>query len=63
MFATRLQSGAENEQTREDQLRILKDMIANLEIPADEPVLIGGTLNVDRFADQQTGASPGCLSS
>jgi len=56
VFATRLQSGAENGQTREDQLRILNDMIGDLEIPADEPLLIGGTLNVDRFADEQTGA-------
>lgn len=56
VFATCLQSGAENGQTREDQLRILRGMIDDLEIPADELVLIGGTLNVDRFADERTGA-------
>ena len=56
VFAARLQSGAENGQTREDQLRILKAMIDDLEIAADEPVLIGDPLNVDRFADERTGA-------
>ena len=61
LFATRLQAGAEHGQTRADQLRLLKDMIDELKIPADEPVLIGGTLNIDRFADERTGAFTGML--
>ncbi|MEM7021924.1 MAG: endonuclease/exonuclease/phosphatase family protein [Pseudomonadota bacterium] len=56
VLATRLQSGSDNQQTREDQIRILKNKLNELSVQADEPVLIGGTLNVDRFADRRTGA-------
>jgi len=54
LFASHLQSGVDDRQTRAAQLRTIKRMIDELEIPTDEPVLIGGTLNVDRFTDKRT---------
>jgi endonuclease/exonuclease/phosphatase family metal-dependent hydrolase len=56
LFATHLQSGADNAELRAEQLASIKDLIDRMRLPADEPVLIGGDLNVDRLADEQTGA-------
>jgi endonuclease/exonuclease/phosphatase family metal-dependent hydrolase len=56
VFATHLQSGADNAELRAAQLAGIKDLIDRMRLPADEPVLIGGDLNVDRLADEQTGA-------
>ncbi len=56
LFATHLQSGNEHGKVRERQLAIIKDLIDSLCLPADEPVLIGGDFNVDRFEDVRDGA-------
>lgn len=47
VFATHLQSGAANNTLRERQLRRLRNLIDSMRLPADEPVLVGGDLNVD----------------
>jgi endonuclease/exonuclease/phosphatase family metal-dependent hydrolase len=55
VFATHLQSGKANWETRRQQLETLRRLIEQKQLPADEPVLIGGDLNVDSFADAETG--------
>ena len=56
IFATHLQAGADQEALRERQLSTIKRLIDQMRLPTDEPVLIGGDLNVDRFAGARTGA-------
>ncbi len=56
LFATHLQAGIDYEALRERQLGTIKRLIDQMRLPADEPVLIGGDLNVDRFAGARTGA-------
>ncbi len=56
LFATHLQSGADNAELRARQLAAIKALIDRMRLPADEPVLIGGDLNVDRLTDAGTGA-------
>jgi len=52
IFATHLQSGAANSTVRERQLRRLRGLIDAMRLTPDEPVLIGGDLNVDRLTDR-----------
>ncbi len=56
LFATHMQSGDEHGAVRERQIGIIKDLVTAMRLPADEPVLIGGDFNVDRFADAANGA-------
>ncbi len=56
LFATHLQAGRDQEALRERQLATVKRLIDQMQLPPDEPVLIGGDLNVDRFAGARTGA-------
>lgn len=49
VFATHLQSGSGNGAIREKQLRRLRALIEAMQLPIDEPVLIGGDMNVDRL--------------
>jgi endonuclease/exonuclease/phosphatase family metal-dependent hydrolase len=56
LFATHLQSGVEHAATRQRQVVVVKRLIDSMGLPADEPVLIGGDLNVDRFSDGRDGA-------
>ena len=56
VFATHLQSGRISRDTRERQMSVLRDWIDALDLPADEPVLIGGDFNTDLFSDPDTGA-------
>jgi endonuclease/exonuclease/phosphatase family metal-dependent hydrolase len=56
LFATHLQSGIDQHALREKQLGTIKALIDQMQLPTDEPVLIGGDLNVDRFAEPRTGA-------
>ncbi len=56
VFATHLQASKRYRAVRERQIRALRAMIDEMDLPADEPVLIGGDLNVNRFADPETGA-------
>jgi len=49
VFATHLQSGAANGSLRERQLRRLRGLIDAMQLPKDDPVLIGGDLNIDRL--------------
>jgi endonuclease/exonuclease/phosphatase family metal-dependent hydrolase len=56
VFATHLQSGADARSTRERQMAAIRALIDELALPADEPVLIGGDLNTDRFGDAASGA-------
>jgi endonuclease/exonuclease/phosphatase family metal-dependent hydrolase len=55
-FATHLQSGADALTTRERQMATIRALIDELALPADEPVLIGGDLNTDRFSNLASGA-------
>ena len=55
VFATHLQSGRGNGAIREKQLQRLRGLIDAMRLPADEPVLIGGDLNVDRLGDPDDG--------
>ncbi len=56
LFATHLQAGVEHGALRQRQLGTIKHLIDRMQLPAHEPVLIGGDLNVDRFAGARTGA-------
>ena len=56
VFATHLQSRSDGRAIRQQQMAIIRDMIDGLDLPEDEPVLIGGDLNTDRFTDGATGA-------
>lgn len=56
LFATHLQSGDENAEIRSLQIAAVKQLIDAMDLPGDEPVLIGGDFNVDRFEDQRDGA-------
>lgn len=55
IFATHLQSGSDRGAIRERQLQRLRHLIDTMRLPADEPVLIGGDLNVDRLAGPDDG--------
>jgi endonuclease/exonuclease/phosphatase family metal-dependent hydrolase len=55
VFATHLQSGANALSTRERQMTAIRELLDELALPEDEPVLIGGDLNTDRFSDRATG--------
>lgn len=55
IFATHLQSGRENWKTRKRQLQVLGNLIEDLRLSKDEPVVIAGDFNVDRFANRETG--------
>ncbi len=56
VFATHLQSGADNAATRTRQLGVIRQLIDSMALPADEPVLIGGDLNIDLYSDRRNGA-------
>ena len=56
VFATHLQSGADARSTRERQMAAIRALIDEMALAEDEPVLIGGDLNTDRFSDPATGA-------
>lgn len=56
LFAMHLQSGDENAEVRGRQIAAVKQLVDAMDLPGDEPVLIGGDLNVDRFEDQRDGA-------
>ena len=56
VFATHLQSRSAGRAIRQQQMAIIRDFIDDLDLPEDEPVLIGGDLNTDRFTDEATGA-------
>ena len=56
VFATHLQSRSAGRAIRQQQMAIIRDIIDDLDLPEDEPVLIGGDLNTDRFTDEATGA-------
>lgn len=56
VFATHLQSGTDQSAMRSRQIAVVRDLIDELALPTDEPVLIGGDLNTDRFTDQRDGA-------
>jgi endonuclease/exonuclease/phosphatase family metal-dependent hydrolase len=56
VFATHLQSGGDARATRERQMAAIRALIDELALPEDEPVLIGGDLNTDRFSDPASGA-------
>jgi endonuclease/exonuclease/phosphatase family metal-dependent hydrolase len=55
VFATHLQSGGGNGAIRKKQLQRLRNLIDAMRLPANEPVLIGGDLNVDRLGDTSGG--------
>ena len=56
LFATHLQSGTGRDVTREHQILRMRRWIDAMRLPLTEPVLIGGDLNVDLLADDETGA-------
>ena len=56
VIATHLQSGENEDVTRERQISKIKQWIDTMELPLTEPLLIGGDLNVDRLANESTGA-------
>lgn len=56
VVAIHLQSGADALSTRERQMAAIRGLIDELALPEDEPVLIGGDLNTDRFSDRASGA-------
>lgn len=49
LFGTHLQAGRENDALRYAQLRVIEDFIQSQGIPRDEPVIIAGDMNVDRY--------------
>jgi len=56
LFAMHLQSGDENAGVRSRQIAAVKQLVDAMALPGDEPVLIGGDLNVDRFDNRRDGA-------
>ncbi|MBL0408512.1 sphingomyelin phosphodiesterase, partial [Microvirga aerilata] len=53
LFGTHTQAEASERNAREGQFRILKHFIDSQNIPATEPVLIAGDLNVDKAASHE----------
>lgn len=49
VLATHLQSGRDKHALRMAQLRVIRELMGAMAIPSDEPVLLGGDLNVDRL--------------
>ncbi len=56
LFGAHLQSGREHWRIRKDQLRVIGNFIISQHIRADEPVIIAGDMNVDRFDARQFAA-------
>lgn len=55
IFGTHTQAGdtEERRETRETQLILIKSLIKEMTIPADQPVLIAGDMNVDLYNDDE----------
>lgn len=55
VFASHMQSGREKKhrQTRLQQLQVIKSFIDSYGIPGNEPVLIAGDLNVDKYDEDE----------
>lgn len=51
LFAIHLQNGPEHRSVREQQLRMARDFIGTQGIPADQPLVIAGDLNIDAIGD------------
>jgi endonuclease/exonuclease/phosphatase family metal-dependent hydrolase len=49
LFGTHLQAGREDWELRNKQFRVIKTFITSQRIPSDEPVIIAGDMNVDRY--------------
>jgi endonuclease/exonuclease/phosphatase family metal-dependent hydrolase len=49
LFGTHVQSGTENWELRNEQFRVIKHFITSHHIPSDEPVIIAGDMNVNRY--------------
>ncbi|NES02786.1 MAG: sphingomyelin phosphodiesterase [Okeania sp. SIO2F4] len=49
LFGTHAQAGRNRRTTREQQFRIIKSFIDSKQIPAEQPVIIGGDFNVNQF--------------
>jgi sphingomyelin phosphodiesterase len=50
LFGTHIQSGRNKETIREQQFHIIKSFIDSKQIPENEPVIVGGDFNVNRFS-------------
>ena len=56
VFGAHAQDGERHRAIRERQFGIIKEFITSLCIPVNEPVIIGGDLNVNLFGDRTDGA-------
>lgn len=54
LFGLHAQADPSRASVRERQLRIVNEFVANQRIPRDQPVLIGGDVNVDLLTDAQS---------
>lgn len=50
LFGTHIQSGRNKRAIREQQFHIIKSFVDSKQIPKDEPVIMGGDFNVNRFS-------------
>lgn len=49
LFGTHVQSGRDNGALRSEQFKIIENFIRSQAIPSDEPVIIAGDMNIDRY--------------
>lgn len=53
LLGTHVQAWRENEALRNEQFRFIRDFIASHRIPKDEPVIIAGDMNVNRYDEKR----------